>query len=72
MPYSITVSVQEFTGVRLRLSYEMRNEEGKLVAEAKSCHCFLNECGLPIRLKRDFPDFYDALSREAQKELKEN
>lgn len=58
---SITVSVEEFKGVRLKLLYTMINAEGKIVCQANSEHCFLNKEGRPIRLKKEFPDFYNAL-----------
>lgn len=59
---SISVSVEEFKGVKLKLSYVMTNEENKLVFEGKSEHCFLNEKGLPIRLNKEFPEFHKVLT----------
>lgn len=57
----ISVSVEEFKGVKLSLRYHMVNAEEKIVCEAKSEHCFLNPQGTPIRLKREFPEFYNTL-----------
>ena len=57
----IDVIVSEFKGVKLKLKYVMKNDTGDVVCEAASEHCFLNEKGLPIRLKKDYPLFYDAL-----------
>lgn len=59
---TITVSVEEFKGVRLKLHYEMVNAEGKPVCLAASEHCFVNKEGRPIRLKREFPEFYNVLA----------
>ncbi|MDO4187351.1 MAG: thioesterase family protein [Lachnospiraceae bacterium] len=59
---SIKVSVSEFKGVKLTLSYEMTNVEGKVVSEGVSSHCFLDTAGRPINLKRQFPEFYDTLT----------
>ncbi len=58
---TITVSIAEFKGVRLKLAYTMKNTEGKVVCQAHSEHCFLDTSGNLIRLKKDFPEFYEAL-----------
>lgn len=61
---SITVRVEEFKGVRLIIKYTMTNvKTGELVASGKTKHCFLNNEGKPIILKKDFPEF-DAKLRE--------
>lgn len=59
---TIDVRVQEFKGVRLKLRYIMTNEAGETVCEAYSEHCFLNEEGRPILLKRQFPEFCEVLT----------
>ena len=51
---AISVKVEEFKGVKLFLSYEMTNEEGKIVCTGITSHAFLNDKGRPIRLKQDF------------------
>lgn len=61
----ISVSVEEFKGVKLKLAYCMKNVDGEVVCEAKSEHCFLDQKGLPLRLKKEFPDFYQALTDAA-------
>ncbi len=54
----IEVCVAAYTGVRLTLSYEMRNKaDVTIVATASSVHCFIDEKGKPIALKKRFPDF---------------
>lgn len=58
---NIDVSVQEFKGVKLKLKYTMKNEDGKVVCEGHSEHCFLNKQGLPMRLHKEKPDFYQTL-----------
>ena len=58
----IRVSVKEFKGVKLFLGYEMKNEEGKVVCVGTSSHAFLNTDGMPIRMKREFPELYETLS----------
>lgn len=58
---SIEVSVAEFKGVKLKLHYRMFNEKGELVCESNSSHCFLNGRGMPMRLNKEYPDFYQLL-----------
>lgn len=57
----IYVCVKEFKGVRMKLQYTMKNAEGKTVCEAGSEHCFLNREGRPLRLHKEFPEFYKIL-----------
>ncbi len=58
----ISVFVEAFNGVRLKIRYVMENEKGQLVCDGRSEHCFLNNKGLPIRMKKLYPDFYECLS----------
>ena len=62
---SIRVEVMEVGGVTLRLRYTMRNQDGTEVCTGTSSHAFLNAEGRPVRMKRDYPDFYETLSRLA-------
>lgn len=57
----ILVKVDEFKGVKLILRYEMLNDDEKIVCDGTSSHCFLDQTGKPINLKKQFPDFYNAL-----------
>lgn len=58
---SITVCVEEFKGVRLKLFYEMKNAEGKVVFDGHSEHCFLNAKGAPVRMSKMYPEFCELL-----------
>ena len=63
---SISVSVEEFKGVKLKLKYEMKNEAGKLVCESYSEHCFMNPEGKLLRLQKEYPEFYQTLTALAE------
>ena len=53
----IELKIKEFKGVKLIFEYIMRNKQsGEVVAEAISKHCFVNEEGRPIILKKEFPE----------------
>lgn len=56
----IEVKIEEFNGIRLKLSYEMKKEE-QTVCTGTSEHCFLNTSGMPIRMKKMYPDFDQAM-----------
>ena len=58
---AIEVTVEAFNGVTLTIAYTMRKADGTVACTARSEHCFLNREGHFIRLKRDYPDFYNAL-----------
>ncbi len=57
---TISVKVQEFKGIKLKLQYEMRRDD-VLVCEGASEHCFLNADGKIMNLKRENPKFYETL-----------
>ena len=60
----ITVSVDEFKGVRLVIGYTMANAAtGDLVLTGKIMHCFTDANGKPIILKKQFPEFDCILSK---------
>jgi acyl-CoA thioester hydrolase len=57
----ISISVLEYSGVKLIVGYEMTCGE-KLVFCGKSSHCFLNSDGKILRMQREFPEI-DAVLR---------
>lgn len=64
----IDVAVEKYTGVKLSLSYVMTNEEtGEIVLTAKSSHCFVDSDGIPVAVKKHFPEFDAALKSAANK-----
>ena len=58
---SIAVSVADYRNVRLKLAYEMKNRQGETVCTAESEHCFINENGNLIVLKKQFPKLHEDL-----------
>ena len=60
----IEVALEKYTGVKLFLSYTMRNSNtNEIVAIASSTHCFIDENGRPIAVKKRAPEF-DAVLKE--------
>ena len=62
----ITVSIEEFKGVKLRLKYSMLDSEERIVCIGKSEHCFLGVDGKPVRLNKELPDFYKVITELAE------
>lgn len=59
---SIHSEISEFNGVKLVVSYVMKNEKEQIVFEGKSEHCFIDKGGKLLRLKKAHPKFYGILS----------
>ncbi len=58
----IKVTVKECGAVRMSLSYEMTKvENGHLVFQGTSEHCFLDVNGRPLNLKKSCPEFHQTL-----------
>lgn len=57
----ITVKVEEFKGVKLKLKYEMKNENDVRVCDGYSEHCFLKGNGKILNVKKECPGLYEAL-----------
>ena len=57
----VTVTMTEFKGVKLKFAYIMKNAEGEVVAEASSVHCFIDKNGRPIRLAKEYPEYYSII-----------
>lgn len=61
----IEVTLEEYTGVKLSMSYTMLNvETGTVVLTARSSHCFINKDGRPIAVSRKCPEFDKILKDE--------
>ena len=53
----IEVKLTRYSGVKISLSYVMKNlRTGAVVAEASSVHCFVDTAGRPVAVKRYCPD----------------
>ena len=57
---SISVWIEEFRGVKLKVAYKMTRGVDTLLCTGRSEHCFLED-GYIINLKRTYPELYQAL-----------
>lgn len=65
---SVTVSVASFNGVVMKIRYVMEKENGEVACEASSEHVFLNREGRFVRMRREMPDFCEAIEKTIPKE----
>lgn len=58
----IVPKLEKFRGVKFEMSYRIYSEDFTVLHnEAETSHCFVDFDFKPVRLKRDFPDIYDAM-----------
>lgn len=60
---TIDVSVEEFRSIKLRIKYVMSKENGEIVCEGASEHCFLNKDGKLVRIDKEYPEFAKILTQ---------
>jgi len=58
---SITVKIKELSMSKIKFEYEMRVDKN-IVCLATSVHCFVDENGRPISVKKACPELFDLLS----------
>ena len=60
----IDVALNDYTGVKFVFEYEMKNKKTDVVvAVGKTEHCFTNPSGLPIIIKKRFPELHEHFSK---------
>ena len=62
----IQASVGSFNGVVMTILYEMKNQNEEIVCTGQSEHVFLNREGHFVRLKREIPEFCEAIEKSMQ------
>jgi len=64
----IDVNVESYTGTRIAFAYTVRDKAtGALRCRGRTSHCFLNQAGRPVSLKKANPS-YDAAARRVLEE----
>ena len=59
---TIYVAIAEFRRVKMDLGYTMKNAEGETVCSGHTVLAFFGKEGKPMRLEKDYPEFYKALT----------
>lgn len=60
----VFLSVKAFNGVVMTIGYEMKNQKDETVMTGSSDHMFLHRDGSFARLKREIPEFCEAIDKE--------
>ncbi len=60
---TVHVAVKELGGVSLSFAYRMTDRDGAEVCTAVSSHAFLDKDGKPVRIRREYPELYEALGK---------
>ncbi len=69
---AVRVSVESFNGVIMTILYDMRNGQDETVCAARSEHVFLNRKGQFVRMKRDMPEFCQAIDAVMKREQRDS
>lgn len=57
---NIKCKLETFTGLKFSVAYQIEDaKDGTIRATGKSHHCFMNNDGKPIHLKRDYKEVYE-------------
>lgn len=66
----IIPKLEAFHGVKFDMSYRIYSEDFKILHnEAHTSHCFVDFDFRPVRLKRDYPEIYEAMTALTGREL---
>lgn len=58
----IETRVEQYTGTRIAFSYAVRDKAtGALRCQGRTEHCFINEKGMPVSLKKACPAYHQAV-----------
>ena len=67
--FSVDLKITKFNGVKLYVSYEVRNiSDGELCATGSSTHCFTDNELKPLRIKHSYPDIYRIFAENTSEE----
>lgn len=58
----IDVVVEEYKGLKIVFAYKMTKEDGTIVCEAHSSHCFIDEAGRPLKVVKISPALDEAIT----------
>ena len=60
--FAVYTKMTSFNGVKMTFEYEIRfTKDNSLSCTGKSTHCFINENGRPISIKKSHPDIYEKM-----------
>ena len=74
--YGETVTIEtkmiQYTGLRMRIRYAVYGSDGKLRSTGETSHCFVNDKGRPVSLKKVKPEWDELFSKYLEEPSKTN
>lgn len=64
---TVNLRLARYNGMRLTVAYEM-TKDGETVALGETEHCFLKPSGMPVRIKREYPELDEILKAQLEEE----
>lgn len=62
--FEITLKIEKFNGIKMNLTYEVKDAITKEVrTTGTSSHCFVDRNMMPLRIKKEKPDIYNAIMK---------
>lgn len=66
----IELNLNEYNGIKMEIAYQVMNlETGLVYCKGKTKHCFLNEKGRPLSLKKSCPSFHEMFEQVLNKDV---
>lgn len=66
---TIEASIKEYNGIKLEISYRVMDDKTEMVhCRGLTKHCFLNQKGRPISLKKEYPDIHEMFMNNFRKD----
>ena len=59
--FTVRMEIVKYTGVRFNVIYTIVNEDGVILLEGESSHCFTDKNHRPASLKRVIPERHEAM-----------
>ena len=63
---TITTKLRQYSGLRMTISYIVTGADGKVRCTGETGHCFVNQSGRPVSLKKVNPVWDDIFAQELE------
>ena len=71
-PVEIETRLNFYNGVRYGFSYTVRNQKtGEICCTGESTHCFMNPEGKLMKVKKEYPEMHELLTKYLAEDAKE-
>jgi acyl-CoA thioester hydrolase len=67
--FTVKLRMIKYTGVRLRIEYEIINQDGKLLLDGESAHAFIDKDLRPVTLSKVIPERHERMKKLLEQQL---